>query len=201
MYKRQVRIGPSPDWLRARLRAVGARPVNNIVDATNYVMLELGQPLHAFDLARLAGREIRVRAAASGETLTTLDGRRHKLDARATVIADASAPVALAGVMGGQDSEVTAETTDLLLECAAFDPRATRRTAAATGLSTDASYRFERGIDEHGLERALRRTVELVLAVAGGAADETAIRAGRPPRPADVVTLRPSSVRLSLIHI
>ncbi|MGD8495116.1 MAG: phenylalanine--tRNA ligase subunit beta, partial [Gemmatimonadales bacterium] len=192
---RGVKVGPSPDWLRARLRAAGSRPINNVVDATNYVLLELGQPLHAFDLDRLEGPEIRVRAAAEGETLTTLDGTEHELDDTATVIADAVRPVALAGVMGGEDSEVTGDTVDVLLECAAFDPRAVRDTAAATELSTDASYRFERGIDEHGLEAALRRCVELLVAVAGGTASDAAIRAGRKPSPAPIVELRPTRVR------
>jgi len=192
---RGVTIGPSPDWLRARLRAAGARPVNNVVDATNYVLLEMNQPLHAFDLAKVDGGEIRVRAAAAGETLTTLDGRAHELDEAATVIADAKRPVALAGVMGGEESEVTERTTDLLLECAAFDSRATRRTGAATGLSTDASYRFERGIDEHGLEAALAHCVELIVAVAGGAAEPAAIRVGRTPPPPATVRVRPSRVR------
>jgi phenylalanyl-tRNA synthetase beta chain len=192
---RGVQVRPSPDWLRARLRAAGGRPINNVVDATNYVLLELNQPLHAFDLAKLDGPEIRVRAAAAGEILTTLDGRAHEPDASATVIADASRPVALAGVMGGADSEVTEATADLLLECAAFDPRATRRTAAASGLSTDASYRFERGIDEQGLEAALARCVELIVAVAGGEADPVALRVGRAPRPPATVRLRPGRVR------
>ena len=192
---RGVKIGPSPEWLRARLRAAGARPVNNVVDATNYVLLELGQPLHAFDLDRLEGPEIRVRAANQGETLTTLDGTEHELDPSMTVIADARRPVALAGVMGGEESEVTDASTDLLIECAAFDPAATRRTAAAAGLGTDASYRFERGVDEAGLELALGRCVELILATAGGEAAPAAIRTGRPaPAPVEV-TVRAGRVR------
>ncbi len=192
---RGVRIGASPEWLRARLRAAGARPVNNVVDATNYVLIELGQPLHAFDLDRLEGPEIRVRAAEVGEALTTLDGAGHELDPSMTVIADARRPVALAGVMGGEESEVTGGTVDLLLECAAFDPAATRRTAAAAGLSTDASYRFERGIDEGGLELALQRCVELILAAAGGEAEPEAIRTGRPPVDPIDVTVRTARVR------
>lgn len=192
---RGVQVGPSPDWLRARLRAAGSRPINNVVDATNYVLLEQGQPLHAFDLGRLDGPEIRVRAAAPGETLTTLDGRAHELDGSLTVIADAMRPVAFAGVMGGADSEVTGATTDLLLECALFDAAATRETAARAGLSTDASYHFERGIDEHAMESALRRCVELVVAVAGGMPFEIAIRVGRNPLPRPVVGLRPARVR------
>ena len=192
---RDVAVGPSPDWLASRLRAAGARPINNVVDATNYVLLELGQPLHAFDLDRLDGPEIRVRPAREGEALATLDGASHTLDARVTVIADANSAVALAGVMGGEDSEVTAETTNLLIECAAFDPAATRATATATGLSTDASYRFERGIDEAGLELALVRCVELILAVAGGAAEAAAVRVGREAPAGRSVRLRPARVR------
>lgn len=194
---RGVTVGPSPEWLQARLRAAGSRPINNVVDSTNYVLLELNQPLHAFDLARLAGPEIRVRAARK-EPHRTLDGAEHELGPEVSVIADAEGPVALAGVMGGADSEVSDGTTDLLIECAAFDPRHTRHTALATGLATDASYRFERGIDESGMEAAMKRCVELILATAGGAADEEAIQVGR-PRPAAVkVKLRPSRVRAVL---
>ncbi|MDH3297189.1 MAG: phenylalanine--tRNA ligase subunit beta, partial [Gemmatimonadota bacterium] len=132
---RGVRVGPSPDWLQSRLRAAGARPINNLVDATNYVLLESNQPLHAFDLVRIGSSEIRIRAASAGETLTTLDGSPHELDGESTVIADASRPIALAGVMGGEDSEVTPDTSDVLIECAWFDPRHTRRTAERAGLS------------------------------------------------------------------
>ncbi len=192
---RGVQVGPSPEWLQSRLRAVGARPINNVVDATNYVLLEANQPLHAFDLERLDGPEIRVRAAASGESLTTLDGESHELDSESTVIADASHPVALAGVMGGAESEVTAETSDVLVECAWFDAGHTRRTAERAGISTDASYRFERGIDEGGMAEALRRCVELILAAAGGEAERAAIRVGRPEAPAVEVGLRVARVR------
>ena len=194
---RGVTVGPSPEWLQARLRAAGSRPINNVVDSTNYVLLELNQPLHAFDLDRLAGPEIRVRAARN-EPHTTLDGASHKLGPEVSVIADAERPVALAGVMGGADSEVSAETSDILIECAAFDPRHTRHTAGATGLATDASYRFERGIDESGMEGALRRCVELILATAGGVPDADAIRVGRAPTAVPPVRLRPSRVRAVL---
>ena len=175
---RGVRVGPSPAWLQARLRGAGSRPINNVVDATNYVLLELNQPLHAFDMARIGGGRVRVRAARPGESLRTLDGQDRDLSPLSTVIADAERPIALAGVMGGEESEVSSATTDLLLECAAFDPTHTRHTAAETGLATDASYRFERGIDETGQEAALVRCVELILAVAGGEADEAGIRVG-----------------------
>ncbi len=190
---RGVSVGPSPEWLQARLRAAGARPINNVVDSTNYVLLELNQPLHAFDLQRITGPEIRVRAAR-GEVHTTLDGEEHELGPEVSVIADAERPIALAGVMGGAESEVSIETTDLLIECAAFDPMHTRHTARATGLATDASYRFERGIDESGMEAAIQRCVELLLATAGGKADATAIRVGRMPPATRCVSLRPSRV-------
>jgi phenylalanyl-tRNA synthetase beta chain len=191
---RDVRVGPSPAWLQGRLRAVGARPINNVVDATNYVLRELNQPLHAFDLAGLRGAEIRVRAARSGERLRTLDGVERQLEPVATVIADAEGPVAVAGVMGGQESEVTAATTDVFLECAWFDPKHTRHTARSLELATDASYRFERWVDRHGCEEALTRCVRLILATAGGEAESTAVRVGPLPGALPVVPLRPSRV-------
>jgi phenylalanyl-tRNA synthetase beta chain len=195
---RGVEVGPSPPWLASRLRAIGARPVNNVVDATNFVLHERNQPLHAFDLAAVRGPELRARAAAAGETLRTLDGRERELSPGMTVIADAEGPVALAGVMGGEETEVTGETTDVFLECASFDTRATRRTAAEAELSTDASYRFERGIDRRGLEDALQRCVELVLTVAGGRAGSRAVRVGRPAPEPRVLELRPGRVETVL---
>lgn len=169
---RGVTVGPSPAWLQNRLRGAGARPINNVVDATNYVMLELGQPLHAFDLGKLSGSEIVVRRPQSGEThFTTLDGERRALGADMLMICDAERPVAIGGVMGGLDSEVDEATEDLLLECAWFDPKSIRATRRALGMSTDASYRFERGIDPEGLERALERCAHLIAAVAGGTVD------------------------------
>ena len=165
---RGVQVGPSPAWLQARLRAVGARPINNVVDATNYVLLETGQPLHAFDLDRLGGAQVVVRRARSGETLRTLDGVDRPLDPEMLAICDADEPVALAGVMGGEASEVTSGTTDLFLECALFAPGPIRATRKAVGLSTDASYRFERGVDPDGLMAALLRCARVILATAGG---------------------------------
>lgn len=191
---RGVRVGPSPTWLAGRLLAAGAQPINNVVDATNYVLRERNQPLHAFDLRALEGTEIRVRAARPRESLTTLDGEAHELGPDVTVIADRSRAVALAGVMGGLETEVTPNTVDVLIECALFDPGSVRRTARAAGLSTDASYRFERGIDPGGQDEALRRTVELILAVAGGEADPEGIRVGRPPEERPVLDLRSSRV-------
>ena len=191
---RGVRVGPSPAWLAGRLLAVGARPISNVVDSTNYVLHEYNQPLHAFDLARLSGAEIRVRAAVSGEPLTTLDGQEHKLAAEQTVIADRDRAIAFAGVMGGLDTEVTEDTVDLLIECASFDPSGVRRTRTCAGLSTDASYRFERGIDVHAQERALARCVELIVATAGGEADLIGLRAGPAPAPVPPIDVRVSRV-------
>lgn len=165
---RGVRVGPSPEWLATRLRVVGLRPINNIVDATNYVLHELGQPLHAFDLAKLRGPAIGVRRARAGERLRTLDGVERELTPEMLVIADAAAPVALAGVMGGEESEVSYDTTEVLIECALFDERLVRKTARALGLSTDASYRFERGVDPELQPLALKRVLDLIVAVAGG---------------------------------
>jgi phenylalanyl-tRNA synthetase beta chain len=167
---RGVRVGPSPEWLATRLRAIGQRPINNVVDATNYVLHELGQPVHAFDLDLLRGGRVEVRQARAGETLATLDGVERTLDIQDVVIADRDGAVALAGVMGGRDSEVGEGTTDLFIEVALFDPQRVRRAARRQGLSTDASYRFERGVDPEGQPAALRRVVELVLTVAGGEA-------------------------------
>lgn len=191
---RGVRVGPSPAWLAGRLRALGLRPVNNVVDATNYVLLESNQPLHAFDLGKLRGPEIRVRPAEAGERLRTLDGELRVLPPAATAIADREGAVAIAGVMGGEESEVTEGTTEILLECAAFPPLHVRHSAREAGLSTDASFRFERGVDERGQERALVRCVELILATAGGEAEEEAARVGRRPDPT-VVRLRRHRIR------
>lgn len=192
---RDVEVGESPAWLAGRLRALGARPVNNVVDATNWVLHELNQPLHAFDLGTVEGAEIRVRPAEEGEELRTLDGRERALSPEATVIADARSPVGLAGVMGGEESEVTAGTGEVFLECAYFDPSSTRDTARSVDLSTDASYRFERGIDPRAQEEALVRCVELILATAGGDAAAEAVRIGGEPAPRREVALRTRRVR------
>ncbi|NOT08854.1 MAG: phenylalanine--tRNA ligase subunit beta [Gemmatimonadales bacterium] len=168
---RGVTVGPSPGWLRQRLEAVGMRSISNVVDATNYVMLELGQPLHAYDLAKIGGGTIGARAARPGETLVTLDGAERALTAEMTVIVDGMRVLGVAGVMGGRDSEVSDATTDLLLECAWFEPKATRATRKALGLSTEASQRFERGTDLWALPDALRRATQVILAAAGGRCD------------------------------
>ena len=163
-----VKVGPSPSWMQERLAACGLRPINNIVDITNYVLLEYGQPLHAFDFARLAGGAILVRRARPQEPITTLDGLRRALTPEMLVIADADRAVAVAGVMGGMGSEVTQETTTVLLESALFDPLTVRRTARALGLVSESSYRFERGVDPVGVEAASARAAALIRELAGG---------------------------------
>ncbi|MGV1098186.1 phenylalanine--tRNA ligase subunit beta [Thiovibrio sp. JS02] len=165
---RNVTIAPSPWWLQQRLLAVGMRPINNIVDITNYVMLEYGQPLHAFDFHKLGGQKIVVRKARPGEKLTTLDNVERLLDAEMLLICDAERPVAVAGVMGGANSEVEAKTTDILLESACFAAIGIRRTAGKLNMSTEASYRFERGVDPDGVPRALQRAVQLIAELGKG---------------------------------
>jgi phenylalanyl-tRNA synthetase beta chain len=165
---RGVTVGPSPAWLVERLESVGARSINNVVDASNYILHELGQPTHAFDLGKLAGGRVMVRSATRGETIVTLDGVERALDETVTVIADAERPCAVAGVMGGRDSEVTDATTDLFLEVAVFDAARTRAGRKRVGLSTDASYRFERGVDFALPPVALERLTQIILDVAGG---------------------------------
>lgn len=165
---RGVKIGPSPAWLRYRLIAVGLRPINNIVDVTNYVMMECGQPLHAFDRDLLCGDRIRVGLAEDGMRLTTLDGQERLLTGRDLLIWDDERPVALAGVMGGANSEIGDGSSTVLLESAVFDPASIRKTARRLGLSSDASYRFERGVDQIGNTHAMNRAAALMAAVSGG---------------------------------
>ncbi len=159
---KNIHVGSSPDWLRRRLRCAGMRPINNVVDITNYVMLELGQPMHAFDLAQLSGQQIRVRKASIGETMRTLDGADRLLDPSMLVIADANRAIALAGVMGAENSEITAQTRTILLESATFDSLAVRLAAKKVGLRTEASARFEKGLDVNNASRALDRACELI---------------------------------------
>jgi phenylalanyl-tRNA synthetase beta chain len=189
-----VRIGPSPSWLTERLTAAGIRSINNIVDVTNYVLLELGHPMHAFDLDRLAGRHLRVRLAQNDESLKTLDGQQRKLDAEMLVIADDSRAQALAGVMGGADSEVSSATKTIAIESAWFLPTSVRRTSKKIGLSTEASYRFERGADFAAPSEALARACALLEQIGAGAA-----RRGWIDASADVRT--PRLVRLELARV
>ena len=165
---RNVKVQPSPDWLRQRLEAIGEKSINNVVDVTNYVMFELGQPLHAFDLDKLNQRRIVVRRARAGEKMRTLDGVERTLAKDICVISDASHAVAIAGVMGGADSEISFSSCNILIESAWFDPISIRRSSKTLGLRTEASYRFERGTDPEMAELALRRAAELIQQVAGG---------------------------------
>jgi phenylalanyl-tRNA synthetase beta chain len=190
---RGVTVRPSPEWLAGRLRAVGLRPINNVVDATNYVLHEVGQPLHAFDLARL-GEQVRIRLAGPAERIRTLDGVDRALTDDMLVIADAERPVAVAGVMGGEESEVGDGTTDLFLECALFEPKRVRRAARALGLSTDASYRFERGVDPALQPLAVRRLIEVIIAVAGGHLEGEVLDLHPSPASPVAVDLRPERV-------
>ncbi len=165
---RKVEVRPSPEWLVRRLEAMGQRSINNIADATNYVLLELGHPLHAFDLERLSQHKILVRRAKAGEGLRTLDGINRELNSPDLVIADAERPVALAGIMGGEDSAITENTHSVLLESAWFDPVTIRHTAKAQGMHTEASHRFERGADIEMAPLALDRCAQLIQQLAGG---------------------------------
>lgn len=163
-----VKVGPSPLWMARRLEAAGIRPINNVVDVTNYVMLETGQPLHAFDYSRLADATIIVRRARQGEILTTLDGVARDLTPDTLLITDPSGPIAMAGVMGGENSEVSGETTTVLLESANFDPVSIARTSRKLGMNSEASMRFERGVDVGGAASAADRAIQLIKEVAGG---------------------------------
>ena len=165
-----VKVGASPEWLRAKLEAVGLRAINNVVDITNFVMLELGQPLHAFDAAKLDGA-LKVRLARDGEEFHALDGKTYQLAANHLVIADAAKAVAIGGVMGGAETGVTETTTDIWLESAYFQPQSIRRTSRQLGLASDSSYRFERGVDIAGVVPASQRAVDLLIEIAGGAPD------------------------------
>ncbi len=165
---RGVKVQPSPDWLRQRLEAIGQNSINNVVDVTNYVLFELGQPLHAFDLDKLAERRIVVRRARAGEKIRTLDGAERTLANEMCVIADASRAVAIAGVMGGAESEIGFSSRNILIESAWFDAISVRRTSKALALRTEASYRFERGADPEMAEMASRRAAELIQQVGGG---------------------------------
>jgi len=191
---RGVKIGPSPDWLVKRLETIGQRPINNVADVTNYVLHELGQPLHAFDFEKLGGRRIVVRRASAGEKLKTLDGVERTLTNDMLVIADAEKAVALAGIMGGEDSEISTQTTDVLIESAYFAPQSVRQTARQLGMDTEASRRFERGADPEGVLRAQQRCIELICELAGGVATEDAIDVYPKPFSERVVGLHPERI-------
>ncbi|MGZ8411168.1 MAG: phenylalanine--tRNA ligase subunit beta [Gemmatirosa sp.] len=190
---RGVRVGPSPEWLVQRLAGVGARSINNVVDVTNYLLHGLGQPAHAYDLATLSGATLVARRARAGEALTTLDGHARTLDGESLVIADAERAQGIAGVMGGQESEVSERTTDVLLEVALFDPRRVRTSRKRAGVSSDASYRFERGVDRGATLERLAQAAGLIVAVAGGTV-EAVLDVGEAPTALPPVRLRAARI-------
>ncbi|MCC5807716.1 MAG: phenylalanine--tRNA ligase subunit beta [Opitutales bacterium] len=192
---RGVKIGPSPHWLKTALESIGLRPVNNVVDATNFVLHELGQPLHAFDVKKIRGDRIVVRQARKGERITTLDDKNRTLDSGMMVIADAERALVVAGVMGSVDAEVDDTTVDIFLESAYFNPSSVRRTARTLGLSTDSSYRFERGVDPKGAEYAALRCIDLIVELAGGEVLGPPLVAGEPPFIEREIELSPAWVR------
>lgn len=194
---RGVKVGPSPQWLADRLTAIGLRPINNVVDVTNYVLMEIGQPLHAFDLAKLDGGIV-VRTAREGERLAALDGSSLQLRSGDMVIADGTKAVALAGVVGGAETGVTSRTTDLLLESAWFEPARVRKSSRQLGVSTDSSYRFERRVDPDGVLAASARATELILQLAGGTAEPEVLVAGQPPACGAAVNFDPERCRALL---
>lgn len=187
---RGVKIAPSPQWMINRLAAIGQPTVNNVVDITNYVLHELGQPLHAFDMARLRENTIVVRRATEGEEFEAIDHTKHKLRSDMLVIADAEVPVAIAGVMGGVDSEVTESTTDILLESAQFEMLSVRTTSRALKLQSDSSFRFERGVDPNGVDKASCRAAQLIVELAGGTLAKGVIRTGADAAQPRTITMR-----------
>lgn len=184
---KNVKVGPSPDWLKQRLETIGLRPVNNVVDITNYVLFELGQPMHAFDAGKFQGKTIHVRQAREGEQLRAINGRDYALSSADLVIADDSGPVAIAGVMGGEPTEVGLQTTEILLECARFQPATVRRTSRRLQLLSDSSYRFERGLDPQLIDLALDRAVALLGELAGAVCDPVPAASQRTPAAPEVV--------------
>lgn len=191
---RDVKVGPSPEWMKIRLEKCGIRSINNVVDATNYVLMEMGHPLHAFDYDRIKNNEIIVRKANDGELLQTLDGKERTLNETMLVICDSTDPMAVAGVMGGQNSEVGDQTQTIVLEAAYFNPVSIRRTSKNLTLSTDASKRFERGTDPNQLEAVLNRTAQLIQEIAGGKTAKGIIDVIAKEFPEGIVTCRLSRI-------
>ena len=181
-----VKIGPSPKWLQERLIACGAKPINNVVDVTNYILLDLGQPLHAFDLKKIEKSKIIIRGAKKNENITTLDGEIRSLNREVLVIADSDRPIAIAGVMGGKNSEVDDQTETIVLEAAEFDRRSIRKTSKSLSQSTEASYRFERGIDSGAIEYAINKAADLIVKTAGGKILQGLLRFGDKPKTIDL---------------
>lgn len=193
-----VKVGPSPAWLRDRLRTLGIASINNIVDITNYVLMETCQPLHAFDLDRLRGKRIVVRRGRAGEKITAIDHKEYALSPEMCVIADAERPVAIAGIMGGADTEIGTATRNVLIEVAEFQPLAIRSAARKLGLRSDSSFRFERGVDRTQLEAVARRCAQLILEVAGGTLCEGFVFAGDPSAPSLAHGTKPASAPSSV---
>jgi phenylalanyl-tRNA synthetase beta chain len=189
-----VTVGPSPEWLKTRVESTGGRSISNVVDVTNYMLHGFGQPMHAFDIAKLGGSKVIVRRARPGEKLVTLDGVERTLDETMTVIADAEKAEAIAGVIGGKGSEVTDQTTDILLEVAAFNPARVRATRKKLGISTDASYRFERGVDRLAIPDLAKYAAEVITRVAGGVVQENVSDVNRPFTPAAPIKLRTARI-------
>lgn len=188
-------VGPSPNWLVERLEGIGLRSVNSVVDVTNFVLMELGQPLHAFDMNKLAEKRIVVRRPVEGEQLVAIDGSHHKLNSQMLVIADGQRTVAVAGVMGGIDTEVGDQTSDILLESAQFDPLSVRQTSRGLKLFSESSFRFERGIDPLGVETASARAARMIAELGGGKIASGIARAGQESSSARNVTMRPDRCR------
>ena len=189
-----VKIEPSPDWLVQKIESIGLRPINNVVDITNFVLHETGQPLHAFDLKKISGSSIIVREAREGEKITTLDDQERELSTKMMVIADSEKPLVVAGIMGSVDAEVDNTTSDIVLESAWFHPGSVRATARSLGLHTDSSQRFSRDVDPQGVEFAAQRAVDLILEIAGGTASEEYVSIGTPPRGARTIKIEPTYV-------
>jgi phenylalanyl-tRNA synthetase beta chain len=187
-----VQVAPSPFWLRYRLHNLGLRALSNVVDATNLILLEWGHPIHGFDLHHLRGSKVVVRLGRDGERMSTLDGEERTFSADDLLICDGQRPVAVAGVMGGLDSEIRDETKDVLIECAYFDPRSIRRTSRRLGLHTDSSHRFERGVDPEAIPRVLASAASLIAELGGGAVATTAIDRIAVPYQARTIRLRPA---------
>ncbi len=192
---RGVRVGPSPDWLVTRLATIGIASINNVVDVSNYAMMECGQPLHTFDYAKLQGPEIVVRRPLGGETIEAIDHKTYHLEPDMCVIADAARAVAIAGVMGGAATEVNEETRDVLIESADFDPISVRTTARHLGLHSDSSYRFERRVDPEGIDWASRRCAELILKTGGGELAAGSVDVGEKPLTRHPVVLRLAQIK------
>ena len=190
-----VQVGPSPSWLKDSLESIGLRSINNIVDITNYVLHESGQPLHAFDAAKISGQSLKIRYALDGEKVNTLDEKTHSLDDAMLVIADDSKPVAIAGVMGSADAEVDENTRSVILESAYFNPSSVRKTARKLNLSTDSSYRFERGVDPQGLKFGIERACDLIADLAGGSIVGQRVQIGSVNKVMEKIEFFPKAMR------